>query len=131
MTKRRRFSGKFKATEALEALRGDKTAQEITAKHKFHPTQVTTWKRQAINGLTGYFPIRSGVQRIPSGLIRLSTNDHQTKHFPSQNDPKRRYEQQPDYILAKPQNCPKKQGYFSCLIEVETDHGPVALFGAL
>ena len=55
MTKRRSFSDKFKATVALEALRGDRTAQEIAAKHKIHPTQVTTWKRQAIDGLTGVF----------------------------------------------------------------------------
>jgi hypothetical protein len=55
MTKRRSFSDKFKATVALEALRGDKTAQEIAAKHKVHPTQVTTWKREAIDGLTGVF----------------------------------------------------------------------------
>jgi len=60
MTKRRSFSDKFKATVALEALGGDKTAQEIAAKHKVHllpsghriamsreATQVTTWKRQA------------------------------------------------------------------------------------
>ena len=51
MTKRRRFSDKFKVTVALEALRGDKSAQEIAAKHKVHPTQVTTWKRQPIDGL--------------------------------------------------------------------------------
>jgi transposase len=31
MTKRRSFSDKFKATVALEALRGDRTAQEIAA----------------------------------------------------------------------------------------------------
>ncbi len=55
MTTRRRFSDKFKATVAFEALRGDKTAQEIAAKHRIHPTQVTTWKRQAIEGLTGVF----------------------------------------------------------------------------
>jgi transposase-like protein len=55
MTKRRRFSEKFKATVALGALRGGNTAQAITAKHKVHPTQVTTWKRQAIDGLTGVF----------------------------------------------------------------------------
>jgi transposase-like protein len=55
MTKRRSFSDKFKSTVALEALRGDKTAQEIAAKHKVHPTQVTTWKRQAIDGLTEVF----------------------------------------------------------------------------
>ena len=55
MTTRRRFSDKFKATVALEALRGDKTAQQIAAKHRIHPTQVTSWKRQAIDGLTGVF----------------------------------------------------------------------------
>ena len=32
MTKRRNFSDKFKAAVALEALRGDKTVQEIAAK---------------------------------------------------------------------------------------------------
>ena len=45
MTKRRRFSGDFKAKVALEALRGDKTIQEIAARHKVHPNQVSTWKR--------------------------------------------------------------------------------------
>jgi len=49
MTKRRSFSDKFKATVALEALRRDKTAQEIAAKRKVQPTQVTTWKRQAVD----------------------------------------------------------------------------------
>ena len=53
MTKRRSFSDKFKATVALEALCGGRTGQEMAAKHKMHPTQVTTWKRQAIDGLTG------------------------------------------------------------------------------
>ena len=34
MTMRRKFSGDFKARVALEALRGDKTIQEIASKHK-------------------------------------------------------------------------------------------------
>ena len=55
MTTRRRFSDKFKATVALEALRGDRTVQQIAAKHRIHPTQVTSWKRQAVDGLTGVF----------------------------------------------------------------------------
>lgn len=55
MTTRRRFSDKFKATVALEALRDDRTVQQIAAKHHLHPTQVTSWKRQAIDGLTGVF----------------------------------------------------------------------------
>jgi transposase-like protein len=38
----------FKAKVALEALRGDRTVQEIAARHKAHPNQVSTWKRQAM-----------------------------------------------------------------------------------
>jgi len=53
MTTRRRFSDKFKATVALEALRGDRTVQQIAAKHRLHPTQVTSWKRQAIDEAAG------------------------------------------------------------------------------
>jgi len=55
MTKRRNFSDKFKTSLALEALRGDKTVQEIAAKRQLHPTQVSTWKRQAIGGMTNVF----------------------------------------------------------------------------
>jgi len=55
MTTRRRFTGDFKARVALEALRGDKTIQEIAAKHKVHPNQVSDWKRHAIEGLSEVF----------------------------------------------------------------------------
>ena len=55
MTKRRNFSDQFKAAVALEALRGDKTVQEIAVKRQLHPTQVSTWKRQAIEGMAGVF----------------------------------------------------------------------------
>jgi transposase len=55
MTMRRRFTGEFKARIGLEALRGDKTVQEIASKHKVHPNQVSAWKRQAIDGLGEVF----------------------------------------------------------------------------
>ena len=55
ITKRQNFSDQFKAAVALEALRGDKTVQEIAAKRQLHPTQVSTWKRQAIEGKAGVF----------------------------------------------------------------------------
>ena len=50
---------------ALEALRGDRTVQEIAAKHQEHPNQVSTWKRQAIDGLGEVFS--NGVDRARSG----------------------------------------------------------------
>ena len=55
MTTRRRFTAEFKARVALEALRGDKTIQQIAAKHKVHPNQVSNWKRQAVVGLGEVF----------------------------------------------------------------------------
>lgn len=55
MTTRRRFTGEFKARVALEALRGDRTIQEIATKHKVHPNQVSAWKRQAMDGLGEVF----------------------------------------------------------------------------
>jgi transposase len=55
MTKRRDFSDQFKTAVALEALRGDKAVQEIAARRQLHPTHVSTWKRQAIEGMAGEF----------------------------------------------------------------------------
>ena len=61
MMTRRRFTGDFKAKVALEALRGDKTIQKIATRHKVHPNQVSTWKRQAVDGLGAVFS--NGVDR--------------------------------------------------------------------
>ena len=55
MTTRRRFTADFKARVALDALRGDKTIQEIATRHKVHSNQVSTWKRQAMDGLGAVF----------------------------------------------------------------------------
>ena len=41
MSTRRRFSRDFKVKAALEALRGDKTTQEIATRHKIHPNRVS------------------------------------------------------------------------------------------
>ena len=65
MSKRRRFAGELKAKIALEALRGDRTLQEIASKHQVHPNQVSAWKRQAIEGLGEVFS--NGGERRPAG----------------------------------------------------------------
>ena len=55
MARRRNFTNHFKAKVALEALRGDRTIQEIAAKHQVHPNQVSQWKRQAVEGMADVF----------------------------------------------------------------------------
>lgn len=58
--KRRKFTDHFKAQVALEALRGDRTIQEIAAKHNVLPTQVSAWKKQAVEGMADVFANGSG-----------------------------------------------------------------------
>ena len=60
MSKRRRFTADFKARVALEALRGDKTIQDIASRHKVHPNQVGAWKKQAVEGLGSIFETGAG-----------------------------------------------------------------------
>ena len=50
---------------ALEALRGDKTIQEIAAKYHVHPNQVSTWKRRAVEGMADVFA-RGGKSEGPT-----------------------------------------------------------------
>ena len=60
MAKRRTFTAGFKARVAKEALRGDRTVQQIAGKHGVHPNQVSQWKRKASEGLVELF--ERGVQ---------------------------------------------------------------------
>lgn len=53
--KRRLFDGTFKAKVALDAVRGLKTVSELAAQHKVHPTQITLWKKQLVEGATTVF----------------------------------------------------------------------------
>ena len=43
-TKRKRYSGAFKAKVGLEALMGIKTVGQIARDYEVHPVQVTQWK---------------------------------------------------------------------------------------
>ena len=47
---------------ALEAIKGYKTANELAAEYGVHPTQITQWKKQALDGLPELFSTRRGEQ---------------------------------------------------------------------
>ena len=83
MTARGHFTADFKAKVALEALRGDRTIQEIAAKHRVHPNQVSTWKKQAVDGLSGVFsggastqgPSESEIKDLHAKIGRLAVEN--------------------------------------------------------
>ena len=41
---RRKFSARFKTKVVLEALKNQKTLQELASKYEVHSTQITAWK---------------------------------------------------------------------------------------
>jgi transposase-like protein len=48
----------MKGRIALEAIKGQKTIQEIASHYGVHPNQVTNWKKQAVEGLSSLFADR-------------------------------------------------------------------------
>ena len=52
---RKVFKAEFNAKVALEALVGRKTVNEMAGAHEVHPNPVTTWKREAQEGLKALF----------------------------------------------------------------------------
>jgi transposase-like protein len=55
---RRRHSAEFKAQVALEAIRGQRTSNEIAGAYGIHPVQVAQWKKQVLDELPQMFSAR-------------------------------------------------------------------------
>ena len=45
---RKQYSEAFKAKLALEAIKGQRTVQELASGYGVHPSQITNWKKQLI-----------------------------------------------------------------------------------
>ncbi len=58
--KRQRRSAQFKFQVALEALKEQKTLSQLASEYEVHPTQITQWKKQLLEGGSSLF----GQQRV-------------------------------------------------------------------
>ena len=52
---RKNHTTEFKAKVALEAIRQQKTTNELTAEYSAHATQINLWKKQALAVIPGAF----------------------------------------------------------------------------
>ena len=52
---RRKFSSKFKAKVVLDALKEHLSLQELASKYELHPNQISTWKREFLEGAASVF----------------------------------------------------------------------------
>lgn len=55
MSKRKQHSPEFKAKVALEALKGFETTAALAARFEIHPAQISHWKRQLLEEVSGIF----------------------------------------------------------------------------
>ncbi len=53
--KRKPRSAQFKSQVALEALKNQKTINELAAEYEIHSTQISQWKRQLLDTLPTLF----------------------------------------------------------------------------
>ena len=67
--KRKRHGAEFKSKVALEALKGVKTANELSSQFGVHPTQVSQWKRQ----------LQQGSREIFTGARAKDVQDHEAE----------------------------------------------------
>ena len=49
--RRKQYSNDFKVRVALEAIKGQKTLNELAAEYGVHPSQITQWKKSAQGSL--------------------------------------------------------------------------------
>ncbi len=52
---RKKHNVQTKVKVALEAIKGEKTTAEITAKYGIHATQITSWKKGALEAIPEAF----------------------------------------------------------------------------
>ena len=63
MTKRTRYSAEFKAKVAKEAIKGEETLAQLASRFGVHPTQISSWKQQALDGLPDIFSGKAHTQK--------------------------------------------------------------------
>ena len=66
---RKKHSGAFKAKVALEAVKAERTLNELAGHFEIHPTQVVQWKQRLVAGASDLFT--GGIDRAAAQEAQL------------------------------------------------------------
>ena len=75
MTMRRQHSAEFKAKVALEALRGERTINELAAEYGVHPVQITQWKKVVLEEVPKLFSNRRGAKAKEEEALKAAVRE--------------------------------------------------------
>ena len=65
---RKKYSAEFKAKVALEAIREEKTINEIASHYGVHPQMVRAWKKEFLKNASKVFEDQKETQRLRAEL---------------------------------------------------------------
>ncbi len=77
ISSRQRFSSDFKRKVALEAIQKTKTIRLIASENGIHPSQVSAWKKQALEVMEDCFAVKRGDQENESINKLVAQRDHE------------------------------------------------------
>jgi len=69
---RKKYPPTFRAKVALEAIREEKTSDELASQYQLHPHQIRKWKSIALNGMIKLFA-DNGQKRDKEKVLLTST----------------------------------------------------------
>jgi transposase-like protein len=67
---RKQHSATFKAKVALEAIKGERTLNELAGQFELHPTQVTQWRKRLVEGAAELFNGRVEREALQEAALR-------------------------------------------------------------
>ena len=72
----KRHDSGFKARVALEAIRGEKTLQELSQEYGVHPNQISRWKKEAEENMVKVFER----DKAESALLEVFNTDQGSQY---------------------------------------------------
>ncbi len=67
---RQTYTAELKTKVALEAIKGERSVNEIASRYGAHPNLVGIWKRQAVEGMSSIFRRGGGVETSESEALQ-------------------------------------------------------------
>lgn len=69
---RKQHSAEFKARVAIEAIKGQRTLNELANDYGVHPVQIAQWKKRALDGMAEVFASQRGKAAADEEAVRAN-----------------------------------------------------------